>query len=372
MPEVNLKNIISQGKSAVASAQGKLEQFAGAAGTGGFSVSAGPNGVSLQANFNEVIKRSAQARNTVKSPLKRLYDRSDVFKGTILFPLDLDDEHYMIYKRIKRTRPSRTSEGTKEVLQNIVLPIPTNLNVGYAAQYSNENLGAIGAATSGMMTSSEVGDTVSDLGSLVKDKMAATMSAIKNQDTDAAVKMAGLATAAGIAGAGAAVGGPVLGALVGGDPVTGAFTGAMLGEGVAVNPHLAAVFKGVGFRNFSFQYNFIARNALESRMIRNIIKEFKYAMHPDYALGKLGFTYPDEFEIEFSEKLGPYLFRIQTSVLNSLNVTYNGESTPLFYEQTGAPVSIGIQLGFQETRILTKSNMDDFDFAPLTDTEGSF
>jgi hypothetical protein len=152
MPEVNLKNIISQGKSAVASAQGKIEEFAGAAGTGGFSVSAGSNGVNLSANFNEVIKRTAQARNTVKSPLKLLYDKSNVFRGTLLYPLDLDSEYYMIYKRIKRTRPSRTSEGTKEVIQNIVLPIPTNLNVGYAAQYNNESLGAVGSMTSGMTT----------------------------------------------------------------------------------------------------------------------------------------------------------------------------------------------------------------------------
>jgi hypothetical protein len=50
---------------------------------------------------------------------------------------------------------------------------------------------------------------------------------------------------------------------------------------------------------------------------------------------------------------------MESCVLKSFNVTYNGENTPLFFETTGAPVSIQIQLGFQETKILTKDNLDD-------------
>ena len=53
MPKINLKQLTASGKSVVAQASGQLENVLGAAGKGGFSVSAGPNGVSISGNFNE-------------------------------------------------------------------------------------------------------------------------------------------------------------------------------------------------------------------------------------------------------------------------------------------------------------------------------
>jgi hypothetical protein len=86
-------------------------------------------------------------------------------------------------------------------------------------------------------------------------------------------------------------------------------------------------------------------------------------MHPstNWAGGAF-FEYPEEFDIEFSEKLAPYLFAIRRCVLRSMSVNYNGVNTPVFFEQTGAPVSIEIQLTFQETELLTKEKVTNPNF----------
>ena len=57
MPKISLKQLTSAGKSVVASATGKLESIAGAAGQGAFGVSIGKNGISVNANFNELLEK---------------------------------------------------------------------------------------------------------------------------------------------------------------------------------------------------------------------------------------------------------------------------------------------------------------------------
>lgn len=72
-----LKSIVAQGKSAVATVGGELESVAGAAGKGAFSVSAGPNGISISGNFNQ-IKKGARTPNTIRSPIQELYSNPKV------------------------------------------------------------------------------------------------------------------------------------------------------------------------------------------------------------------------------------------------------------------------------------------------------
>jgi hypothetical protein len=89
-------------------------------------------------------------------------------------------------------------------------------------------------------------------------------------------------------------------------------------------------------------------------------------MHPNYKIGNLAFEYPDEFTIEFSSTLAPYLYKIGTCVLKNVSINYNAEGVPAFFD-TGAPVSVEISMTFQETKIITKDNLDD----PLNDTSSA-
>jgi len=218
-----------------------------------------------------------------------------------------------------------------------------------------------------------VSDAVSSLGDMIATRFEQAGNAMKTVDSDAGVfTMAGQALGADGATKATGMFGPAIAAATGakvagglgsllalGSSAEGVVAGIGLSEGLALNPHLAVVFNNVGFRSHSFTYKFIARNQEESDAIKRIINTFKYHMHPSYDYGTIAFKYPDEFEIEFASAIAPYLYDIGTCVLKDVSVNFNGEGTPIFFEGSGAPVSIEIQLSFQETFIYTKERLED-------------
>lgn len=354
--KINLKQVTSGIKSTVASVRGNLEEIAGAAGQGGFSVSAGSNGVSINANFNQLLEKT-KVGNLVNSPLADLFDNNKV-KEPLQFPADLTDEHFIIFTVKNRIRQSRKDAPEDLTIRNIVLPIPSNLQTTYGAQYENADLGALGAAAAGRISGDQLSAAGNDLSDLISSRISQSVGAFKSGDTDAQVQ-AGAPLAAAVATAAAGKLGGGAGAALG-----GAFTGASvlqgvgLDEGLAVNPHMAVLFKGVDMREHNFTYKFIARNAEESIAVQKIINAYKYHMHPEYAAGSLAFKYPDEFEVAFADAIAGNLYKIGTCVLKSMSVNYNGEGIPLFFQDTGAPVSVEIQLSFQETKIITRGDLD--------------
>ena len=354
MPKINLKQAFtSAGKDAVASAQGKLESFAGAAGKGMFGVSIGKNGISINANFNELLAKKATG-NLIKSPLAVLFNNPKI-KDQLQFPSTLDNDHYMIFSVIETDRKDRSVAPTTTVTRNIILPIPANLGVSYGADYENAELGAFGAAITGGLDTAGAGN---DVANLLKQKFQGLKSELKGGEGDSLKEAAGIGAAVAATAIGASAGGAV-GALAAG--ITGGAAAQAIGkkEGLALNPHMAVLFKGVGFREHSFTYKFVARNSEESEQIKKIINTFKYHMHPDYFAGNISFSYPDEFQINFADAISSNLYSIGKSVLKGLDVNYNSQGMPLFFEDTGAPVSIEVTLNFQEIKIITKSDMDN-------------
>lgn len=370
MPKINLKQLTAQGKSVVGQASGQLEEALGAAGKGAFSVSAGPNGVSISANFNELIQK-ARRGNRIVSPIKDLYKNNKV-EPTLVFPPDIDNDHYIIFSVMRYDRRQRTTEAERNYLKHVVLPVPSNLGVQYAANYSNENLGIFGAMAAGQVSASELGQAGSSIADMVTSKIDAGMQALKGNDTDAGVQMLGALGPTALAGGAAALAGPIGGLLALGGTTGGVASGLSVNEGLALNPHLAVVFQGVNFRTHSFTYKFIARNQQESDLIKDIINTFRYHMLPSYGFGTLAFEYPDEFYIQFADSIRPHLFEYEICVLNSFSVNYNGEGTPLFFEQTQAPVSIEMTLGFQETAIQTKETLEKNNISKREDVTSGY
>jgi len=350
MPKINLKQLTASGKSVVASARGKLESIAGAAGQGAFGVSVGKNGVSVSANFNELIEKKKQG-NLVRSPLANLFNNPKI-QDQLQFPSTLDNEHYIVFSVIETNRKNREVAPIKRVTRNIILPIPSNLSVSYGAEYENAELGVFGGAAAGQVDFAGAGG---DIGNLISSKI---KGAIAGTGSGREEIMAAGAAAAATAAAGA-VGGGVGALLAGGAAGGGVAAGIGKREGIAINPHMAVMFKGVGFREHEFSYKFIARNMKESEQIKKIINTFKYHMHPDFFAGNLAFSYPDEFVINFADGIASNLYSIGDCVLKNFSVNYNSQGVPLFFEDTGAPVSIEITLQFQEMKIVTKSNMDN-------------
>jgi hypothetical protein len=250
--------------------------------------------------------------------------------------------------------------------------------------YNNENLNVLGKVAAGKISMDDLGKGFSDISAKILERAGG---ALRGDQTDEAdlTKAEGFTVAAVAATtfASAKMGG--FGGLVGGLAGLGGASQIMSGigvaEGIAINPHTAVLFDNVNFREFGFTYKFIARNAEESTAIKNVINTFEKAMHPSIGFGGgVFFEYPEEFDIEFSSRINPHLFNVNRSVLKSINVNYNGENIPIFFEETGAPVSIEVSLQFQETKILTKEDfggkdwsgqIDDYEYDNFTDFSGN-
>lgn len=135
-----------------------------------------------------------------------------------------------------------------------------------------------------------------------------------------------------------------------------------IGAGVAANPKKEQAFKNVDFRTFTFEYQFAPKSEAEAANVQNIIRAFKYHMHPEYK-GETDFLYiyPSEFDIVYykgnTENLN--IARHTSCVLTELNVNYtpNGVFTTF---KNGMPTQINLTLTFKELMLLTKESIEKY------------
>jgi hypothetical protein len=126
----------------------------------------------------------------------------------------------------------------------------------------------------------------------------------------------------------------------------------------SLNPFKEVVFESVDFRSFAFKYKFLPKNKAESEAVRNIIKLFKFHMHPEMSEGKLFFIYPSEFQITyyFQNQQNNYFHKMAPCALESMEVSYGGEQFSSFDD--GNPTEVNMTLTFRELEILTKKMID--------------
>ena len=97
----------------------------------------------------------------------------------------------------------------------------------------------------------------------------------------------------------------------------------------------------------------------EANAVQDIIKLFKFHMHPEISQNKLFFIYPSEFEITYfyGGSQNQYFHKFKPCVLESLDVTYGGDQYSSFFN--GKPTEVNLSLVFRETEILTKQQIKD-------------
>lgn len=153
------------------------------------------------------------------------------------------------------------------------------------------------------------------------------------------------------------VGGEALSGLGGGD----AFKLASKHLGVAINPRQEMYYEGPQFRQFSYSFRFWPRNKDEANRVQNIIKLFKYHMHPitDKAYYGRMFRIPSEFEIHYLCKDGvnDKLNKISRCALSDCEVTYNPDGNAKFFDEGNSPVSYQMDLTFKELEFMTKDKI---------------
>jgi hypothetical protein len=137
--------------------------------------------------------------------------------------------------------------------------------------------------------------------------------------------------------------------------------------GVVSNPMIEMIYKSPNFRTFQFDFTFYPRDEKEAYEVQKIIEKFRFHQAPELASARNLLIPPSEFDIRFYYGSGqnPNIPQIATCVLTTIDVNYApngfsayevpGESSPAL-GRTGMPVAIQLNLQFQETTYLTKSD----------------
>lgn len=206
----------------------------------------------------------------------------------------------------------------------IALHLEEKPSVKYSAQYANKDLGTL-AGVLGQTGGGDLTDTLSNLKNMGGEVASAAILGLAKLPS-----MFGATDIKSVIGAGAKV---------------------------ALNPFREVLFEAIDFRSFNFKYRLMPKNERESRQIYNIIRLFKFHMHPELSKNRLFFIYPAEFQITyyFKNQQNQYFHNFAPCVLTDLQVDYGGEQFTSFRD--GSPGEVNLTLSFRETEILTKEKI---------------
>lgn len=137
-------------------------------------------------------------------------------------------------------------------------------------------------------------------------------------------------------------------------------------QGFQLNPFTEVLFKNVKFRVHEFEYIFLPKSYQDSLKIDEIIRAFRYYMHPKHSgSSQMKMAYPAEFSISYSNQ--NTTFGILPSVLENMDVDYSGGlDTPRFFVPENKdglntslqfPARITMKLTFREVAIITRNSL---------------
>ena len=213
----------------------------------------------------------------------------------------------------------------------VTLPIPVGLPMADNLSYGSTNMNQVGAMAQDALTNG-------------------TSSAIKNAQE--AVKGSGDSTTQ------AAVLAQILSKTGGiGTKTTDAISDAVL-YNKRLNPNQVTTFSGSNTRSYSLEFKLVAQSAKESTDIRELIKRLQYNAYP--AGNFLVLKYPSEFKISVlsagTEDHNRYYSPIYNCFLMNISAAYNASGNSFYSD--GAPLDVSLTLGFQETKALTRDDLE--------------
>ena len=217
----------------------------------------------------------------------------------------------------------------------ISMYMPASVSVSYGADYVDT---PIGVGTSELNKAGNV-DLQSDAGrETIKSGLKNVGAAVKREGIDSLGKIHGL---------------------------SGIREVAEMRDGVIFADRMELAFKGIGKRQFSFDFKMMPRSQAEADEIRDIIYAFKFNMMPEYVGTTKGnqMKIPNTFDIQYMYQNAEnnYLNKISTCFLKDMAVTYGGDRYKTFDQSStdaGAPpVETSIKLNFREIEMITRERI---------------
>ena len=128
-----------------------------------------------------------------------------------------------------------------------------------------------------------------------------------------------------------------------------------------VNPNIRALFRGVGLREFTFQFKMISRSQREAEEIRRIVKHFRTEMYPgvyEIDTAEIGFQFPNLFKIDFSYNGIPNrkIPKIHYCYLRTVSTTINPTGGAM--RRDGKPNEVDLTLSFVEYKTLNRNDIE--------------
>ena len=149
--------------------------------------------------------------------------------------------------------------------------------------------------------------------------------------------------------------------------LTGLKAEVVMRKGVVLSDRMELAFKGLEKRGFEYSFKMVPKSQEEANEIRNIIFAFKSNMLPEYAGGNRGgrsLVVPNTFDIEYmwNGAENQFLHRISTCFLETMDVTYGGDSYKTYAGINGdgaPPVETTMSLTFKEIELITRERVHE-------------
>ena len=283
----------------------------------------------------------------------------------LTFPSTLgsDEERhftYILVKEVATGAKQPTLKGT------IALPMPLEIVDDYKVEYTDANLGPLGATAVGVGSSIATEVSMDNIKKSLTSGLGSFNTGLLGQviAKKAIEFIPGISTGDGRAAAR--------------QIVTSA-------TNKAINPYITGVFKSIGFKTFNFSFRCTPKNSQDSENLTQIIKFFRDSMLPEDDLievyddsgDELEYlqqsglqSLPHRFDVNFfsdnsdagfsdtNQQLfgSRHLPRVSDAAMTSFAVDYETEGGPAFHKNS-APVTTVLNMTFIESKIYTRQNV---------------
>jgi len=236
----------------------------------------------------------------------------------------------------------KKGDGVKQ--HHIWFPCPANISINDSATYNTIDLGALGGAgASAVAGALKSGEGAGGVGSRISDQISEARKNFKDGELGAAATQM----------------------LPFGDQVSGA---AKLAGRTLLNPNTNTTFSGNALRSFTFAFKMIAHSPEEAEMIRKIHSKFRSFTYADSRSNaqSLVLAFPPTWTIRFLDSNlheNKFIPKIFSCYLVSIESSFN--STTNMFHRDGAPLEVDVSISYQETRTLTRTDIDGLEAGSL-------
>jgi len=352
MPNINkILSKVNQAKSAIKSLKGIQSKLTG---TGYDINSMGATGNATGDVADKLKEQSAKAQASLdkrrqtldknkESKKTKQYSKTAPMIENIDYQYPMGDgvENFLVFETIPRV--ARDGENNKNLLSgqssiSVALYVPSTVDTSNTAEYE---AAGIGKGTRSMLAikdafkGGEDGSTMEAMGSALENSIQTGIDSLMQMATGGANNFL---------------------------------------QGRAVNPMEEQMFKGIGFREFNFSYEFLPRDAKESKMVQDIIWTFRTAMLPDTYSNAEGasaienyFNYPNIFKAYWEGPISKQFDDFLPMVCKKCDTK---SSTKLF--EDGYPLSVTMDITMTEIKIITQETFQQISkSSQATDIGGS-